>query len=184
MPTDKVGEQYEKDETVKADITIFNTGDLPDDDVVLEYWLTNPNGMEFGRTSEQFLEPVIGKHILRRSIRLPPNAILGEWRFNAVLFTVVMPAIPRFDSFQVVEKVSFLEKIGLKDFTSEKIAENVQRTIAGIVDNLGFLFTILIAIVALVIFIALGILTGGLVFIVGIIFFILFLLMAALGMLL
>jgi len=103
--------RYEEDSIVDADITIFNTGDLPDDDVILDYWLTDPDGVIFGLVSEQFKEPVIGQTVKKVSIQLPTGAQLGEWRFNAHLFTTKQVIPTRFDSFEVIEKIPVQEKI-------------------------------------------------------------------------
>jgi len=103
-----VNDKYEVASKVSADITILNTGDVPDEDTILVYWLEDSVGNVFGETKEQFLEIPPGRKVLRKSISLPENSVLGQWKFKVDYFTVVQPKVSVFDSFEVVEKVPFL----------------------------------------------------------------------------
>ncbi len=100
--------KYEPSDIVKAEIVIFNTGDIPDEDTVLIYWLEK-NGERYGEVKEQFLEIPVGKTFLNKAIALPSDSELGEWRFVAEYYTVVQPKIKVYDSFEVVEDVALLD---------------------------------------------------------------------------
>lgn len=95
--------RYTSLDNVVADITLINTGDLPDEDTVLVYYLTDESGKRFGESKEQILEVPPGKTILTKEIALPDATLLGEWRFNVEYSTVVQPRIDVYDSFRVVE---------------------------------------------------------------------------------
>lgn len=107
--------KYEPVDEVSAKITIINMGDIPDEDTIMIYWLTMPNGDKWGETKEQFYEVPPGEKVLEKTIALPNNAELGEWKFNVDYFTVVQPVIQVYDSFEVVEEVT------IKDTFSEML---------------------------------------------------------------
>lgn len=109
---DNVYDRYSNDETISADITIKNVGDVPDEDTVLTYWLEDSEGNIFGETTEQFLEMPIGSTILRKSITLPQNAEAGDWSFKARYETVVQPTIEVKDGFTVITGYSVSDKVG------------------------------------------------------------------------
>jgi hypothetical protein len=118
-----VKDKYEPEQEIKADILIKNTGDLPDEDTVLVYWLEDPSRKRFGETKEQILEVPAGETVLRRSVTLPSDTMLGEWRFVAEYNTVVQPQIVVYDSFEVLPKVGIMEDVkqlfGVGDRDSE-----------------------------------------------------------------
>lgn len=102
---------YKFNETVKAEITLENMGDIPDEDTVLIYFLSNPINREFGFTREQLIEPVIGKNTLIRNLTLPEDELTGEWRFNVRFFTKVQPTIDVADTFRVKEELTFIDTL-------------------------------------------------------------------------
>jgi len=103
-------DRYEVDDKITADILIKNTGDTPDEDTVLLYYLIGPDGQRFGETREQILEVPVGSTILTRSITLPLNSNIGEWEFHATYETIVQDTIQVYDSFEVVTGMTVLEK--------------------------------------------------------------------------
>jgi len=111
--------RYLPADKVDAVFTITNTGKIPDSDVILVYWLTDPNGIKHGVTIENFLEVTPGTHPFVKSVFLPEQSMLGGWTFNAQLFTVVQPVISSQGPFEVVESLPFLDVIrgGLKNIS-------------------------------------------------------------------
>jgi len=95
--------KYNKESTVYADITIINKGDFPDKDTVLIYYLTDSDEIRFGETREVFYETEPGETSLTKSITLPTNTTLGEWKFHVEYYTTIQPLIRVFDSFEVVD---------------------------------------------------------------------------------
>lgn len=90
---------------VWAEINIFNKGNVSDKNTVLVYYLTNPIGIEFNISSEEFDEIPAGETILRRELLLPSDGLDGKWRFNAKYFTSRQPTTFIFDSLQVKKKI-------------------------------------------------------------------------------
>ncbi len=112
--------RYDTDSTISATITIVNTGDTPDEDTVLTYWLQDNQGNVYGETREQILEVPVGTTTLTREVSLPLNSKPGEWRFVATYETVVQPIISVHDSFEV------------KDLTiQEKVNDSVKKFFSG-----------------------------------------------------
>lgn len=107
-------DRAEENDKITADILIKNTGDTPDEDTVLTYYLIGPDGERFGETKEQLYEVPPGSTVLTRSISLPVNSNLGEWEFHADYETVVQPTIQVYDSFEVVTGMSVLERGSIK----------------------------------------------------------------------
>lgn len=103
--------RYEQGATITSKLKIFNTGDLPDEDTILVYWLESPSGLRWGETTETFLEVAPGEHFFDKSITLPLNSELGGWSFNARYFTTVQPVITANDGFEVVQKLSIVDKV-------------------------------------------------------------------------
>lgn len=103
-------DRYESDDKITADIIIKNTGDLPDEDTVLTYYLIGPDGEKFGETKEQILEVPPGSTTFKRSITLPLGSNIGEWEFHVDYETVVQPTIQVYDSFEVVPELSGSER--------------------------------------------------------------------------
>jgi len=109
--------RYTAGQKVDAIVTITNTGDKVDDDVILVYWLTDPNDNKFGVTVENFLEVDIGEHIFVKSVFLPQQSVLGGWTFNVQLFTTVQSVRSSQGPFEVVDKLPLLDILrgGLKN---------------------------------------------------------------------
>jgi len=103
-------DKYRVGEKVIADILIKNTGDIPDKDVELTYFLISPSGEKFGETKEQFLEIDIGEKLLVRSIPLPSTSELGGWEFHVELRTAIQPLISVFNPFEVLENINIIDK--------------------------------------------------------------------------
>jgi hypothetical protein len=93
---------YSPGQTVVAEITIFNKGDLPDRDSVLRYYFSDPNSTLSLSSVEQFEEVSPGEHLFVREITLPPDAPLGDWSFVVEYDTAFQPLILVHDSFLVV----------------------------------------------------------------------------------
>jgi len=102
--------RYDVEDTIKATITIKNTGDAPDQDTVLTYWLEDASGNRYGETKEQFLEVPVGTTTIHRELTLPLNSAPGEWKFKAEYETVVQPTVHVYDAFEVKE-MSFWDKV-------------------------------------------------------------------------
>ena len=102
---------YEFNETVIATITIVNKGDIPDEDTVLIYFLSNPINKKIGETREQFLEIPVGKTELIREVLIPPDELSGEWRFTVKYFTSFQSTIEVFDPFIVKEERTLADNI-------------------------------------------------------------------------
>ncbi|MEK6830062.1 MAG: hypothetical protein AABY15_08150 [Nanoarchaeota archaeon] len=102
---------YQLGDTVKATITIENKGDIPDEDTVLTFWLSNPINRMFGETREQFLEIPIGKSIFQKNITIPSDDLSGEWRFNIKYFTSVQPTIDAYKSFEVKQELNIIDRL-------------------------------------------------------------------------
>ena len=102
---------YSFNETVEATISIENKGDIPDEDTVLIYWLSNPINRKFGEAREQFLEVPVGKTSFKKSIVLPEMDLSGEWRFNIEYHTSIQSTINVFDSFTVKEELTFFDTL-------------------------------------------------------------------------
>ena len=102
---------YNKEDIVEAEIIILNKGDIPDIDTVLIYYLTDLLGNKFGVSREQFQEVPIGKNILNRNIKLPTNALYGEWRFNVEYYTLTQPTIFVYDTFSLKESLISIKTI-------------------------------------------------------------------------
>jgi len=97
-------------EPIRADITILNTGDLPDQDTVLTYWLEDTGGNKYGITKEQFLEIPVGTTQIERAVTLPLGTNAGQFQFKAQYETVVQPTITVYDSVQVSD-LTWFEKV-------------------------------------------------------------------------
>lgn len=106
-------DRFEFNDKIVADILIKNTGDLPDEDTVLTYYLISPDGKKFGETREQILEVPVGETLLTRSITLPVGAEKGHWEFRTEYETVVQKKIEVYDSFEVVSGMSILDRADL-----------------------------------------------------------------------
>ena len=104
-------EVYEFNQSVKATIQIINKGDIPDEDTVMIYWLSNPLNKKFGEAREQFLEVPIGTTKFLKVIDIPEEGLSGEWRFNVEYHTNFQATITVFDSFIVKEKFSPIDYI-------------------------------------------------------------------------
>jgi len=108
---------------VTARIILKNTGDVPDRDTTLIYYLQDINSTKFGETKEMLLEvPPMTYNltactqaggiieeatgycitVLERVITLPPDSMLGQWAFYVEYRTVVQAPIKVYDSFSVV----------------------------------------------------------------------------------
>lgn len=103
-------DRYGTEERIVAEILVKNTGDAPDEDTVLTYYLISPDGKIYGETKEQILEVPVGTTIYERSITLPLGSNVGEWKFHADYETVVQPTIQVYDSFEVVPELTLNEK--------------------------------------------------------------------------
>ena len=136
-----VYDKYSNDEKITANVIIKNTGDVPDKDTVLTYWLVAPDGQVYGETKEQFLEMPVGVTVLRKSITLPQGASPGDWKFMARYDTVVQPTIEVQDSFSVVTGYSVFNKISdrWENYINEKSR------------SLWMLFIIVLIVLALII---------------------------------
>jgi hypothetical protein len=132
-----VYDTWDVGESVAADVLIKNTGDMPDQDTVLTYWLEDSGGNRFSETKEQFLEIPVGVMNLRRELPLPSMSAEGEWRFRAEYETVVQPKINVYDAF-LVEDLTFIDK--LRDRASIHLRQNLALYGLGL---LGTLFMIL-----------------------------------------
>lgn len=119
---------YRPGSEVKALITLRNTGDKPDKDTILRYYLTSPDSKKIGETQEQILEvpPITYKGqqctyaggtidnrdncvtYLEKKIYIPPDSIKGEWRFNVEYETEVQPLIRVFDVFSVMSRFDII----------------------------------------------------------------------------
>jgi len=104
---------YEESEKIEVGIIIKNTGDSPDEDTILTYWLESPDGTRYGETREQFLEVPVGTTYLERALSIPLGVSDGEWQVKAQYETVVQPTIEVYDAFEVRD-LSFWEKIRLR----------------------------------------------------------------------
>jgi len=148
--------RYLQDEVVTSNITIFNTGGLPDEDTILIYYLVSPDGKRYGESKEQILEVPVGKTYFQKEIALPVNTQLGEWRFYVEYNTVVQPQITVYDGFEVVktadelveEETIFDKEKNVFNNSIEYIKDkdNLYTVIAGIV--------ILLALILLAVFLS------------------------------
>jgi len=102
---------YSFNETVEAIITLENKGDIPDEDTVLIFWISNAINRKFGERREQILEIPPGKTVIKRSILLPESDLSGEWRFNVRYHTSIQSTIDVFDTFRVKEKLGLIDQI-------------------------------------------------------------------------
>lgn len=126
---DVLDDYYSGSEKVKAEITIINNGDFPDHDTILIYYLLDPEGNKVKESREQLLEVppinflkkecnqyrgIIDKATnncitkLQRSIYLPENTKMGEWKFKVEYITAVQPQIDVYDAFEVVKSSGWL----------------------------------------------------------------------------
>jgi len=107
-------------------IFIKNNGDTPDEDSELIYYLESPDKTISSEAKETIFEvPPINYDeyncirmagtidgdqcitILERKVKLPSNAVLGEWTLKAEYYTVVQPVRTAHQTFEVVEKITF-----------------------------------------------------------------------------
>lgn len=114
--------KYGANEIIVADITIINTGDLPDQDTELIYYLLDAQGNKYGEVKEQLLEVPAGTTKLEKEIALPEGVLIGEWTFNVEYYTVVQPKIHVYDTFQVIDNMNIIniKWEQLKEYYKEK----------------------------------------------------------------
>jgi hypothetical protein len=70
-------------EPVKAVITIYNPGGKQNN-VIIWYYLTNPNGDILQQTQSLILELDNGYTTIQKELVIPPDSMLGEWDFIVI----------------------------------------------------------------------------------------------------
>lgn len=100
----------EPGDDILAEIIIINNWNVPDYDAIMTHYLITPDGRKVGETLEQIMEAPPGETKLLRSITLPHNASLGEWRFFVAYDTVIQPTVKAYSPFRVFEEVTFYIK--------------------------------------------------------------------------
>lgn len=98
-------EKYEQESEVIADIIISNTGDFTDKAVVFTIYLLSPSQIIYDTSQENIAEVAPGETTFERTLKLPIDSELGEWRVYAVYGPEDSPTMTSFDSFEVVESL-------------------------------------------------------------------------------
>lgn len=123
-----LNEKVKMGSKVKAEITLKNTGDFPDADTQLYYFLSNENYTYKGTKEYLFEVPPINYNrdecnkaggiiekdtgncitILKRDLFISTDVILGDWYFNVMYNTTIQDEIRVYDKFEVIESKDYL----------------------------------------------------------------------------
>lgn len=133
--------RYERGETVLANIRLLNTGKVVDEDAILIIYLVSPNGSMIDKSSENILNvpPMhynwllcgwFGGRIesdtnycsksLTRELSLPAFSEPGIWSFYISYNSPEQEEIIAFDSFEVLEELSYNKNSEIIFDTDEK----------------------------------------------------------------
>lgn len=99
-------DRYEAESEVDVDIKITNSGDQTEKKVTFTIYLLSPSQIIYDTTQEQLATVGPGETTFTRTLRLPIDSELGEWRVYAVYGPEEEPTMTAFDSFEVVKSLA------------------------------------------------------------------------------